>query len=79
MIGHYHLKSRGHTHDWGIGRHIMGSEVFDYWRDPFGNRIEHCIDGDMVNDQHQPGNAALEEDVLAIWSPAPSEDLMPES
>lgn len=78
MLGHYHLKSRGYTHDWGIGRHIMGSEVFDYWRDPFGNRIEHCIDGDMVNDQHEPGSAPIGEDVLAIWSPAPSNDLMPQ-
>lgn len=77
MLGHYHLQTCGYSHDWGIGRHIMGSEVFDYWRDPFGNRVEHCIDGDMVNDQHQPGNAALEEDVLAIWSPAPKDNPMP--
>ncbi|MBB6125225.1 VOC family protein [Sphingobium subterraneum] len=79
MLGHYHLKSQGYSHDWGIGRHIMGSEVFDYWRDPFGNRVEHCNDGDMVNDEHEADNVPLEEDVLAIWSPAPSEDLMPSS
>lgn len=72
MLGHHHLKDRGYSHDWGIGRHIMGSEVFDYWRDPFGNRLEHCIDGDMVNDQHEPGDVAMEDDILAIWSPAPS-------
>lgn len=72
MLGHYHLKSRGHTHDWGVGRHIVGSEVFDYWRDPFGNQLEHCIDGDMVNDQHQPSNIALVDETLSIWSPPPN-------
>lgn len=77
MLGHYHLKTRGYTHDWGIGRHIMGSEVFDYWRDPFGNRVEHCFDGDMVNEEHQPGNVAMEEDILAVWSPTPSDDMVP--
>lgn len=72
MLGHYHLKSSGHTHNWGVGRHILGSEVFDYWRDPFGNELEHCIDGDMVNDQHQPSNIALVDETLSIWSPPPN-------
>ncbi|WP_327751878.1 VOC family protein [Sphingobium sp. SJ10-10] len=72
MLGHHHLKDRGYSHDWGVGRHIIGSEVFDYWWDPFGNRLEHCVDGDMVNDQHQPDNFPFEDEVLAIWSPPPN-------
>lgn len=68
MLGHFHLKDRGYNHEWGIGRHILGSEVFDYWRDPFGNRIEHCVDGDMVNDAHQPDNIALADETFSIWS-----------
>lgn len=69
MLGHHHLKTAGYTHAWGVGRHIMGSEVFDYWWDPFGNKVEHCVDGDLVNDAHVPGNASIEDDILAIWSP----------
>ncbi|HEY0685611.1 MAG TPA: VOC family protein [Steroidobacter sp.] len=69
MLGHEHLERAGHHHEWGVGRHIMGSEIFDYWRDPFGNKVEHCVDGDMVNDDHVPGLASIEDDILSIWSP----------
>ena len=34
---------------WGIGRHIQGSEIFDYWRDPEGFIVEYFIDGDMFD------------------------------
>lgn len=48
MVGHEHLKRAGHRHDWGVGRHILGSQVFDYWKDPWGNRLEHWTDGDLL-------------------------------
>ncbi|ATE65495.1 VOC family protein [Rhizorhabdus dicambivorans] len=69
MLGHQHLKAAGHFHEWGVGRHILGSEVFDYWRDPFGHKLEHCVDGDMVNDDHVASNVSIEDDILSIWSP----------
>jgi catechol 2,3-dioxygenase-like lactoylglutathione lyase family enzyme len=47
MVGHERMKERGYTHSWGIGRHILGSQVFDYWRDPWGHLIEHWTDGDF--------------------------------
>lgn len=25
------LASKGYTPSWGVGRHILGSQVFDYW------------------------------------------------
>ena len=73
MLGHEHLKKGGYRHEWGVGRHIMGSEIFDYWRDPFGNKVEHCFDGDMVNDDHEPGLASIQDDILSIWSPPMSD------
>jgi len=48
MVGHEHLKEAGHTHFWGIGRHFLGSQIFDYWRDPWGHEIEHWTDGDQL-------------------------------
>lgn len=36
----------------GVGRHILGSQVFDYWQDPSGFKIEHYADGDVVNEDH---------------------------
>ena len=31
-----YLRERGYRHAWGLGRHIQGSQIFDYWRDPDG-------------------------------------------
>ncbi len=47
MAGHEHLKLAGYQQDWGVGRHVLGSQVFDYWRDPWGYRVEHWTDGDV--------------------------------
>jgi len=52
MLGHDHLKQAGYTHHTGVGRHVLGSQVFDYWRDPWGNVLEHFTDGDLLNDQN---------------------------
>src|SRR5205823_10973799 len=47
MLGHTYLKARKRPHAWGVGRHILGSQIFDYWRDPWGNELEHWTDGDL--------------------------------
>jgi len=52
MLGHDHLKRAGYEHKAGIGRHILGSQVYDYWRDPWGNVHEHFTDGDLLNDRN---------------------------
>lgn len=41
------LRAQGHKHMWGIGRHILGSQLFDYWHDPEGFEMEHYSDGDV--------------------------------
>ncbi|MES2258160.1 MAG: VOC family protein [Pseudomonadota bacterium] len=69
MQGHAHLTRRGRQHSWGVGRHIQGSQIFDYWRDPFGNKIEHWTDGDLVNDSTSPSHAELQPGELAQWAP----------
>jgi catechol 2,3-dioxygenase-like lactoylglutathione lyase family enzyme len=48
MAGHAHLAERGRDAAWGVGRHIAGSQVFDYWRDPWGHEVEHWTDGDQL-------------------------------
>lgn len=64
-----YLKARDYQHSWGVGRHIQGSQIFDYWRDPFGNKIEHWTDGDLVNDQTPVGHAQITNDELCQWAP----------
>src|SRR5699024_11102909 len=39
--GGEHLRRLGYRRSWGIGRHIQGSQIFDYWRDPDGFLVEH--------------------------------------
>ncbi len=69
MQGGEYLKSHGHTHAWGVGRHIQGSQLFDYWRDPFGNKVEHWTDGDLVNDDTPVGHAPISNDAFSQWGP----------
>jgi len=49
MIGHDIMKAKGYEHFWGIGRHSLGSQVFDYWGDPWGRVHEHWADTDVLN------------------------------
>jgi hypothetical protein len=30
-LGHDWLRGKGWTNCWGIGRHVLGSQIFDYW------------------------------------------------
>ena len=49
MLGHEHLEAGGYEHHAGIGRHLLGSQVFDYWKDPWGHVLEHFTDGDLLD------------------------------
>lgn len=35
-LGHQWLAGKGYESVWGVGRHILGSQIFDYWWDPNG-------------------------------------------
>ena len=71
MAGHSHLKSKEYAHEWGIGRHILGSQVFDYWRDPWGHTVEHWTDGDLFNDKNPPSKQPLDTLLGVQWGPPP--------
>ena len=64
-----HLRERGYRHAWGLGRHIQGSQIFDYWRDPDRLMFEHYTDGDMFDATMEPGWAPLSASGLAQWGP----------
>ena len=53
--GGRYLADRGYHRSWGIGRHVQGSQIFDYWRDPDGFLVEHFSDGDMFDATLEPG------------------------
>ncbi len=74
--GGEHLTERGYRHSWGIGRHIQGSQIFDYWRDPDGFLVEHFSDGDMFDSSLEPGWAPMTASGLAQWGPPASKDFL---
>ncbi|MBV9540513.1 MAG: VOC family protein, partial [Alphaproteobacteria bacterium] len=70
MLGHTHLKRAKRTPAWGVGRHILGSQIFDYWKDPWGNELEHWTDGDLFT-AADGSNKTTFKDLLGVqWGPA---------
>jgi catechol 2,3-dioxygenase-like lactoylglutathione lyase family enzyme len=74
--GGEHLLEAGYHRSWGIGRHIQGSQIFDYWRDPDGFLVEHFTDGDMFDCSLEPGWAPMTASGLAQWGPPATKDFM---
>ena len=74
--GGEYLRERGYFRSWGIGRHIQGSQIFDYWRDPDGFLVEHFADGDMFDNTLEPGWAPFTATGLAQWGPPVTKDFL---
>lgn len=67
LIGHEWLAKQGWKSVWGVGRHILGSQIFDYWKDASGFMIEHYADGDLVNEDTPMTRAVV--GPISIWGP----------
>ncbi|MDF3341583.1 VOC family protein [Mycolicibacterium septicum] len=74
--GGEYLRERGYHRSWGIGRHVQGSQLFDYWRDPDGFLVEHFADGDMFDNTLEPGWAPFTASGLAQWGPPVTKDFL---
>jgi hypothetical protein len=74
--GGEYLRDHGYHRSWGIGRHIQGSQIFDYWRDPDGFLVEHFSDGDMFDCTLEPGWAPMTASGLAQWGPPATKDFL---
>jgi catechol 2,3-dioxygenase-like lactoylglutathione lyase family enzyme len=74
--GGQYLADHGYYRSWGIGRHIQGSQIFDYWRDPDGFLVEHFSDGDMFDSTLEPGWAPFTATGLAQWGPPATKDFL---
>jgi len=72
--GGEYLREHGYQHSWGIGRHIQGSQIFDYWRDPDRLMFEHYTDGDVFDCSIEPGWAPMSVSGLAQWGPKATAD-----
>ena len=74
--GGEYLREQGYFRSWGIGRHIQGSQLFDYWRDPDGFLVEHFTDGDLFDNTVETGWAPFTASGLAQWGPPASRDFL---
>ncbi|WP_432755649.1 VOC family protein [Pseudomonas sp. WMBT8] len=68
-LGHEWMTLQGWSPFWGVGRHMLGSQIFDYWRDPSGNLIEHFTDGDLFNQDSPSGYTHACDASLYQWGP----------
>ena len=71
ISGHEHLKSARRKHVWGVGRHLLGGQIFDYWSSPFGVIHEHWTDTDLLNQDHQAQEYTVAQ-VEDYWGPPPT-------
>jgi hypothetical protein len=68
------LRRQDYKQSWGIGRHVLGSQIFDYWREPNGDLFEHYTDGDLFDSQKPTGYHIMTANSQHQWGPAVSKD-----
>lgn len=49
FFGGDYLSHHGHDHVRGVGRHALGSQIFDYWMSPFGQMHELWSSSEKMN------------------------------
>lgn len=76
MVGHEHLRARGYKHMWGIGRHVLGSQIYDYWQDPWGRVHEHWTDSDRLNVHNGSNLLSIEEGLASQWGERAPEEFI---
>jgi catechol 2,3-dioxygenase-like lactoylglutathione lyase family enzyme len=73
-MGHHYLKQFGkYEHMWGLGRHVLGSQVYDYWADPWGRVHEHWADSDRLNLANGSKRVSAQDALVSQWGEAPPE------
>jgi hypothetical protein len=50
-----------------MGRHILGSQIFDYWQDPWRAKHEHYCDGDVFTADVPMGVHPVSAGAMAQW------------
>ena len=72
FTGHEYMKQVGkYEHMWGIGRHLLGSQIYDYWADPWGRVHEHWSDTDRLNVKNGTNLISAEEGLRSQWGEPP--------
>ena len=74
-LGNTQMRASGYVHHWGPGRHVLGSNYFNYVRDSFGQWWEYSAHIDYIGKGANwvVANFA-DEDALYLWGPDMPED-----
>ena len=74
FAGHQRLEELGkYEHMWGVGRHLLGSQVYDYWADPWGRVHERWADTDRLNARSGSHLLPAHEALGSQWGGPPPE------
>ena len=77
FMGHQHMRDTGkYEHMWGIGRHLLGSQVYDYWADPWRRVHEHWADSDRLNIKNGSNLLSAEEALVSQWGDPPPQQFI---
>lgn len=68
FMAHRWLNRRNREGIWGVGRHPLGSHVFDVWRDPNGFRYETFSDTDLLDASVPAGIHDVMKMEMDLWS-----------
>lgn len=76
-LGAEQMRTKGYTHGWGVGRHVLGSNYFHYVQDPWGSWAEYSYGIDFVPaDLEWPAADHPAEDSFYVWGPAVPDDFI---
>ena len=75
-MGQQVMMANRYRHAWGVGRHLLGSQIFDYWRDPWGQKHEHYADGDLFDAAQPAGYHLMNREGLYQWGPDLPDDFV---
>ena len=67
---------RGYRHVWGVGRHLLGSQIFDYWEDPWRRVHEHWTDTDVLNARSGSAQHPVEIGLSTQWGEPPPQSFV---
>lgn len=69
-VGKMQMLQAGYAQGWGVGRHVLGSNYFQYVRDPWGSYWEYSADIDFVPPGFEwPCGDHAPENSLYLWGP----------
>jgi catechol 2,3-dioxygenase-like lactoylglutathione lyase family enzyme len=74
FMDHEYLTHLGkYEHLWGVGRHLLGSQVYAYWCDPWGRVHEQWADTDRLNAGSGGNLLSAGEALRSQWGEDPPE------